>query len=184
MRKNVPPIDIPQENQQRQRTVGKVFEMTEEDAAASNAVVASDVSMASRYAYALFDPGATHSFVSMEFAKKLDVPPKSLDCDLCVDTPTRDFLIVDHVFKRCMLWIDDVKMHVDLAEFFFLGSCKVIFPRLISVLQARKLLKKGCHGYLAYVRDTNKEVVKLENVPVVRDFPDVFPKDLPSLPPR
>ncbi|XP_048133474.1 uncharacterized protein LOC125314664 [Rhodamnia argentea] len=154
MRKNAPPVDRPQENQQRQRTAGKVFTMTEEDAAASNAVVTGDVSIASRYAYALFGPGATHSFVSMKFAKKLDVPPKSLDGDLRVDTPTGDFFNADRVYKR---W-------------------------LISVLQARKLLKKGCHGYLAYVRDTNKDVVKLENVSVVRDFPDVFPEDLPDLP--
>ncbi|XP_048140752.1 uncharacterized protein LOC125316459 [Rhodamnia argentea] len=94
----------------------KVFAMIEEDVAASNAVVAGDVSIASRYAYALFDPGATHSFVSMEFAKKLDVPPKSLDHDLRVDAPIGDFLIADHVYKRCMLRIDDVEMPVDLVE--------------------------------------------------------------------
>jgi len=49
-------------------------------------------------------------------------------------------------------------------------------------MQARKLLRKGCCGYLAYVKDTSKEPVKLENVHVVREFPDLFPEDLPDLP--
>ncbi|XP_039167416.1 uncharacterized protein LOC120292924 [Eucalyptus grandis] len=40
MRKTAPPVDKPQESQQRQRMTGKVFTMTREDAAASNTVVA------------------------------------------------------------------------------------------------------------------------------------------------
>ena len=38
--------------------------------------------------------------------------------------------------------------------------------------------------YLAHVVDTRSSEVGLEDVPVVRDFPDVFPEYLPGLPPE
>uniref|UniRef100_A0A1S3Y815 Chromo domain-containing protein n=1 Tax=Nicotiana tabacum TaxID=4097 RepID=A0A1S3Y815_TOBAC len=36
---------------------------------------------------------------------------------------------------------------------------------------------------LAYVRDVNVNTPTMESVPIVRDFPDVFPADLPGMPP-
>ena len=30
--------------------------------------------------------------------------------------------------------------------------------------------------------DTRKEVLKLDDIPVVREFPDVFPEDVPGIP--
>ena len=55
---------------------------------------------------------------------------------------------------------------------------------MISTISARCLLQKGCKGYLAHVVDTRSSEVRLEDVPVVRDFLDVFPDDLPGLPPE
>ena len=52
----------------------------------------------------------------------------------------------------------------------------------ISDISARCLLQKGCKGYLAHVVDTRSSEVRLEDVPIVRDFLDVFPDDLPGLP--
>ena len=49
---------------------------------------------------------------------------------------------------------------------------------------ARCLLRRGCIGYLAHIVDTRSSEVRLEGVPVVRDFRDVFPEDLPGLPPE
>lgn len=54
---------------------------------------------------------------------------------------------------------------------------------LISGLGAKRLLRKGCHGYLAYVRNAEKEMVGLDQVPVVQEFVDVFPEEIPSPPP-
>ena len=55
---------------------------------------------------------------------------------------------------------------------------------IVSSIKARKLLEKGCMGYLANIMDTREELkVKPEEVLVVNEFPDVFPEDLPGLPP-
>lgn len=56
--------------------------------------------------------------------------------------------------------------------------------KLISMLKVRKHLSKGCSSFLAYILDASKEVKKTVNdVPVVCEFPDVFPEDLPGIPP-
>ena len=55
---------------------------------------------------------------------------------------------------------------------------------IISVMKARKLIGNGCQGYLVYVVDTTVEQsLKPEDVPVVQEYLEVFPEDLPGLPP-
>ncbi|KAI3757500.1 hypothetical protein L6452_05040 [Arctium lappa] len=54
---------------------------------------------------------------------------------------------------------------------------------IINLIKARKCLAKGCPSFLAYVIDAKLEKKKLEDVAVVKEFSDVFPDDLPSLPP-
>ena len=50
-------------------------------------------------------------------------------------------------------------------------------------MKAQSLLKKGCQGYLAYIVGNDKDV-KLDDITIVRDYPNVFPKELPRLPPK
>ena len=53
---------------------------------------------------------------------------------------------------------------------------------MISAMKARKLFVTGCRGYLVNVVElTKEEKLTLRDVPVVRDFMEVFPKELPGL---
>ena len=57
---------------------------------------------------------------------------------------------------------------------------------IISCTKAQKYIEKGCHLFLAQVTEkegNESEETQLEDVPIVRDFPEVFPEDLPGLPP-
>ncbi|KAG8503448.1 hypothetical protein CXB51_001583 [Gossypium anomalum] len=56
-------------------------------------------------------------------------------------------------------------------------------PAVISSMLAQKYVKKGCEAYLAYVLDSKESEKKLEIVPIVCEFLDVFPEELPGLPP-
>ena len=49
-------------------------------------------------------------------------------------------------------------------------------------MTAMKYLRKGCDAYLAFVVDKRKEGKELKEVPVVNEFGDVFPEELPGLP--
>ena len=55
---------------------------------------------------------------------------------------------------------------------------------MISTMAAQRMLRKGCQGYLAYVVETRKEVTMVDEIPVVREFPDVFTDDISELPPE
>ncbi|KAF5790439.1 putative nucleotidyltransferase, Ribonuclease H [Helianthus annuus] len=55
---------------------------------------------------------------------------------------------------------------------------------IISFLKAQKCLRKGHTAILALVTDTSTEEKRIEDIPIVRDFPEVFPEELPGLPPH
>ena len=65
----------------------------------------------------------------------------------------------------------------------FCGERKILSTSLISVMQANKMLRKACQGYLVYAIESANSEMKLAKVPVVNEFFDVFPGDLPGLPP-
>ncbi|GJY03721.1 putative reverse transcriptase domain-containing protein, partial [Tanacetum coccineum] len=58
---------------------------------------------------------------------------------------------------------------------------------VISCTKVQKYLLKGSHVFLAHVTMKNtedkSEEKQLEDVPIVKDFPEVFPEDLSGLPP-
>ena len=47
--------------------------------------------------------------------------------------------------------------------------------RFISYLKARKMISKGYLYHLVLVKDSRLETLSLESVPVVCEFPEVFP---------
>ncbi|GKA29889.1 putative reverse transcriptase domain-containing protein [Tanacetum coccineum] len=58
---------------------------------------------------------------------------------------------------------------------------------IISCTRTQKYMLKGCQVFLAHVTtkeaEDKSEEKRLEDVPILRDFPEVFPEDLPGLPP-
>ena len=51
------------------------------------------------------------------------------------------------------------------------------------MIQARRLLRQGCEAYLAHVIDVKQETPKIEDIPVVNEFLDVFLEEFLGLPP-
>ncbi|GJW43806.1 putative reverse transcriptase domain-containing protein, partial [Tanacetum coccineum] len=73
--------------------------------------------------------------------------------------------------------------NVHQPEFVYHGSSPLKSVKLISAMKARTLISHGCQGFLASVMDTSLESPNIENLSVVREFADVFPDELPGLPP-
>ncbi|GJU70904.1 putative reverse transcriptase domain-containing protein, partial [Tanacetum coccineum] len=59
---------------------------------------------------------------------------------------------------------------------------------IISFTKTQKYLLKGCQAFLAHITakkaEDKSEEKRLEDVPIVRDFPEVFPEDLPGIQPE
>ncbi|OMO91869.1 reverse transcriptase [Corchorus capsularis] len=205
-----------------QKSNARVFAMTRQDACTNEDVVTGTIPINNVNACVLFDSGASHCFVSVEFAASLNCVPEKLDEPLFVATPVRKTMYADLVHKNCVVHIKGCDLVADLVQlrmkdfdvilginwlsdnhaFIDCHGKRVIFRRpgqpelvfnggrvnnpiqVVSFLNAMQSLKKGCHGFLAYVKDTQiDESVRLEDIPIVKDFPDVFPEDLPGLPP-
>ncbi|GJW36375.1 putative reverse transcriptase domain-containing protein [Tanacetum coccineum] len=152
------------------------------------------------YASMLFDSGADRSFVSTTFSALLDVAPTTLDTSHLFDI---DLMPIE-------LGSFDVIIGMDwLAKYHALIVCdekvvripygnEVLIIRgdncdsgsklnIISCTKTQKYIEKGCQVYLAQVTskkaEDKSEERRLEDVPIVREFPKVFPEDLPGLPP-
>ena len=69
-------------------------------------------------------------------------------------------------------------------EVTFIGERSSHLSNVISAAIARKMVQKGCEAYLVYVIDTVKARPSVSDIPTVSDFPNVFPEELPRLPPQ
>nr|XP_043611613.1 uncharacterized protein LOC122583254 [Erigeron canadensis] len=50
--------------------------------------------------------------------------------------------------------------------------------------RAKRYIALGCHAYLAHIIDVKKRPLSIEDIPIVKDFVDVFPEDLSGIPPE
>lgn len=58
------------------------------------------------------------------------------------------------------------------------------FPRIISALKAESVLRRvDRQGYLVSLTSTSSHEKVLDDVPIVREYANVFPDDLPGTPP-
>nr|GEZ78863.1 putative reverse transcriptase domain-containing protein [Tanacetum cinerariifolium] len=55
--------------------------------------------------------------------------------------------------------------------------------KIISCIKARMYIENGCELFLAQVTKQGSKEKRLEDVHIIRDFPKVFPHELPGLPP-
>ncbi|GJU41542.1 putative reverse transcriptase domain-containing protein [Tanacetum coccineum] len=143
-----------------------------------------------RYALILFDTGVDRSFISTAFSSLIDIIPTTLDHGYDVDLADgMDWLSKYHVVIVC----DEKLIHVPFGNEILIfcgdGSNNRHESRLniISCTKTEKYLLKGCPIFLEHVtmkkaEDKSKEK-RLEDVPIVQDFHEVFPEDLPGIPP-
>ena len=59
-------------------------------------------------------------------------------------------------------------------EITFCGVRKILSLSMMSMMMARKMLQKLYPGYLAYVVEVRDDDMRLEDIPVVREFPMCF----------
>ncbi|XP_071693537.1 uncharacterized protein [Rutidosis leptorrhynchoides] len=55
---------------------------------------------------------------------------------------------------------------------------------LISCIKIRKYLMKGCQAILAHIKEVKPDERRIEDEPVVKDLHEVFPDEIPGLPPQ
>ncbi|XP_024995239.1 uncharacterized protein LOC112528443 [Cynara cardunculus var. scolymus] len=164
--------------------------MTLEEARESPDVVSGMFLVNNVYTHVLFDSGANGSFVSSTFRHYLNKDACRLEKSYTVETADGNQVKVDEIVYGCTIYIDGREFPVRLMPM-CLGGFDVVLGMdwkcgtgIITTLKARRCLQKGCTAYLAYVVDAKLEKGTVQGVPVVNEYPGVFPDELPGLPPE
>ncbi|KAL0308948.1 UNVERIFIED_CONTAM: Transposon Ty3-G Gag-Pol polyprotein [Sesamum radiatum] len=103
---------------------------------------------------------------------------KEFDVILGMDWLAQHRAVVDYYKKEVMI------ESFGQSKIVFVGERQVVPVCVISAIETRRLILEGCEAYLAHVINTEKVNPMLEEILVVRNFPEVFPNDLPGLPPN
>ncbi|GJY04711.1 putative reverse transcriptase domain-containing protein [Tanacetum coccineum] len=155
-----------------------------------------------RYASVLFDTGVDRSFVSTAFSSQIDIMPSTLDHYYDVELADRRIIGLNTILRGYTLNFLNHPFNKDLipVELGSLDGNETLIVHgdgsnrgnkarlyIISYTKTHEYMLKGCPVFLANV--TTKEMKyksekkRLEDVPIVQEFPDVFPEDLSGLPP-
>ncbi|GJS79276.1 putative reverse transcriptase domain-containing protein [Tanacetum coccineum] len=152
------------------------------------------------YASILFDTGADRSFISTAFSSLINIAPTPLENFYDVELADGKLVGIDTIIRGCTLNFLDHPFNIDLmpVELVPYGNETLTFcgnessngreSRLtvISCSKAQEYMAKGCQVFLAQIsakkEEDKSEGKHIKDVPIVRDFPDVFPEDLPGLP--
>ncbi|XP_070025786.1 uncharacterized protein [Nicotiana sylvestris] len=84
------------------------------DALASDVIIKGIISIYGRDASVLYDPRSTYSYVSSLFARFPVIPPAPLDTPIHVSIPVGDFVVVDRIYRSCMVTFCGFEMREDL----------------------------------------------------------------------
>jgi hypothetical protein len=154
-------------------------------------------------AVVLFDSGASHSFISAAYVEKHNLPIARLRCQMIVSSPGGDMPArqlcpkvnlkirgVDFVANLIVLeskgidvilgvdWLGKHKVLIDCAK----KSVKLTTPdgKELEFITEPVVTAKGIANH---AKINQLDASQGSEVPVVNEFPDVFPEELPGMPP-
>ncbi|GKF11891.1 putative reverse transcriptase domain-containing protein, partial [Tanacetum coccineum] len=140
----------------------------------------------------LFDSRADKSFVSISLASKLNISPITIDTFYDIEMADGNLVSTNIVIQGAILTLLNKRFKIDLMPI-KLGSFDVVIGMdWLSKYHARiicdeKVVHIPIDGETLIIRaqiiEKKSDEKRLEDIPVVREFPEVFPEDLPGLPP-
>nr|GEX85913.1 reverse transcriptase domain-containing protein [Tanacetum cinerariifolium] len=152
---------------------GKAYVLGGGDANPGSKTVTGMFRLNDHYVYMLFDSGADRSFVSNTFSTLLDITPSALYVSYAIELADIRTSKTSTVLRGCTLGLLGHPYNIDPIPI-DLGSFDVIIGMDWLAKNHAVTVKENI--------DKSKEK-RLEDVPTVRDFLEVFPEDLLRLPP-
>ncbi|KAK8647250.1 hypothetical protein V6N13_120998 [Hibiscus sabdariffa] len=110
-------------------------------------------------------------------ADLMELPLEEFDLILGMDG-----LSEHRVFLDCESKIASLKTPDDRTVI-LVGERRGYLSNVVSVLTADRMIRKGYEVFLATILNTKGSLSQIEEIQTVREFPDVFPEELPGLPP-
>ncbi|GJS40374.1 putative reverse transcriptase domain-containing protein [Tanacetum coccineum] len=135
------------------------------------------------------------SFVDTRFSSMLDIDPVKIDTSYEVELADRRIVSTNTILKSCTLNLVNHLfainlMSIELVTFYIIIGMDWLVKHDVVIICGEKVVRipyrnktltvEGDKGMSRLKKPKEK---RLEDVPVIRDFPEVFPDDLPGLPP-
>jgi hypothetical protein len=148
-------------------------------------------------ALVLFDTGASHSFISRTFATKNGFPTETIGKTIKVSSPSGELLVNSgcrqlileigrYKFPSQLVILDSQGLDVILGMDWMTTYGGVIdcVNRAITLTTPEgKRIRYKSQLEFQDIRLNHLKGVSLEEVPIVKEYPDVFPDELPGMPP-
>jgi hypothetical protein len=177
---------------------GRVNHMTSDEAQQAPDVVLDMFLVSSRPATILFDSGASHSFISSSFVAKHSLPIATMKHTMLVSSPggemrTKHICSVVSItiwgvdFPSKLILLDSKGIDIILDMDWLSNYDEVIQCARKAVKLTKKdvtsveFVATGQSGPNSKLNQT--KAIPFEDIEVVQDYPDVFPKELPGMPP-
>ncbi|KAB2626175.1 S ribonuclease [Pyrus ussuriensis x Pyrus communis] len=175
----------------RQQGQGRIHNISLQDAQNNPDLIMGTLNILGYFARVLIDCGATHSVISHTFAQVTQPRPTPLGFDLEFAMPRGERCVVDCVYPGCPVILEGVVMPADLipldiVHFDVILGADWLHPNRANI---------DCYGKIVTFRRPGLPVVTfvgeqsgvrhgvISALRAKRHFPDVFPEDLPGLPP-
>ncbi|XP_058780030.1 uncharacterized protein LOC131653766 [Vicia villosa] len=155
------------------KTTGRVYTLDARKAKGNNNLIAGTCYVNNQPLCVLVDCGATHSFVSTECVYRLGLEVTPLPNPMIISSATDDTVEARLICKGCSVSFNGRDFPIDLI---FLP-----LKRLDVILGMDWLSLNSV--YIVLSKEPTVRV-ELREIPVVCEFPDVFPEDITSLPPE
>ncbi|XP_076909780.1 uncharacterized protein LOC143567197 [Bidens hawaiensis] len=175
-------------NQNHNPARGRAFVMRAGDARQDPNVVTGTFLINNCYASILFDTGADLSFVSTKFRHLLGKESSALTDKYNIELANGKLIETGEIIQGCVLTLEDHSFDIDLLPVELESFDIVIGMDWLSKNHADiDLLPVELESsYTTFNRrnpEKKPEERQLKDIPIVRDFPEVFPEDFPRLPP-
>lgn len=200
------------QNPKKDHNGGKVFALAGVQTSSEDNLIRSTCFINSTPLIAIIDTGATHSFIVAECESKLDLVVSNLKGKMVIETPTKGSVATFLVCLKCPLsifdkdfvvdlvclplsgldvilgmdWLESNRAHINCCE----KSVRFLTPNeegeagFLSARQLDELMRDevGVFSLLASLSAESQMV--LDELTVVREFSEVFPYEIPDVPPE
>ena len=195
----------------RSQTGGKVFALTDTQTVNEDRLIRGTCFFSSTPLIAIIDTGATHCFIAIDCANKLGLVMSNMNGEMVVETPAKGSVTTSLVCLSCPLsmfgryfevdlvclpltgmdvifgmnWLEYNRVHINCFSktVHFSSAEEESKVECLTTKQLKQLERDGilmC-SLLAHLSVENHAVI--DKLPVVNEFPEVFPDEIPDVPP-
>src|SRR3954465_5957451 len=184
---------------------GKVFALTGSETTPEDRLIKGTCFIHGTPLVAIIDTGETHSFISLDCAMRLNFEISDINGSMVIDTPASGSVTTSSACLNCpvdifgrefgmdlvclplkeldvilgMNWLEFNRVHINCF------TKTVIFPEEVSngnlemtARQVNEAIRDGATVFMLFALMNVKEKVVSSELPVVCEFPEVFPEDV------